>query len=310
MSPLHGLLGGPHSTMKNLMKRLDVMTVLGLVLVLIGVFIEVFAKTGKETMPAFKQIMLFVNTPAFFLILFSSLGATIIGHGWAEFKTTPRLVTDTFRAAEIDPEKTINLLASLSEKARREGLLKLEDELKSIDDLFMREGLQLVIDGTDMELLQKMLVTKIDAMRERHRRGESFFTDWGGYAPTIGIIGTVMGLIHVLSLGFSDTSALGEGIARAFLATFYGIASANLLILPVAGKLRLRSQEEAFAREMMIEGILSIQSGDNPRLLREKLMTYLPPKSEVKPKKIKLAPKLGKRKAVENKEVSQAGSPR
>ncbi|MCL5054577.1 MAG: MotA/TolQ/ExbB proton channel family protein [Firmicutes bacterium] len=280
---------------QSALKQFDLMSLAGIVLVVLGLCCEVFARVfnGLQSFVAglfdlihLGPVMHFVNVPAFFLILFASFGATIIAHQWEEIKTLPRLLSFVIKESDFDFEKIIVMLASFSEKARREGLLKLEDELKGIADPFIKEAVQLVIDGTDMELLQRMLTIKLEAMKERHKKGEMIFMDWGGFAPTIGIIGTVMGLIHVLSsgLGSGNMSALGAGIARAFLATFYGIASANLLLLPAAGKLRLRNQDETMMKEMILEGIMSIQSGDNPRLLKEKLKTFLPSKTEAKPK--------------------------
>ncbi len=298
--------------MKQILKRVDLMTIIGLTLGTVGLLVEVYSKIGKESV-SIGAISHFINLPAFLLIALSSLGATLIGHSWEEVKHIPKLTLDIFKAEDLDPEKTIDLLAVLSEKARREGLLKLEDELKGIHDVFLRTALQLVIDGTDMELLQQMMMTRIESMKERHKKTEAFYADWGGFAPTIGIIGTVMGLVHVLGNLGGDMNALGEGIARAFLATLYGIMSANIIFLPFAGKLKLRTQEEVSLREMMIEGILSIQSGDNPRLLREKLLTYLPPKQEPKAK-VKGAAKgsKSKKKAAEPQvpEMSEVGSPK
>lgn len=292
--------------MPRFFKRADTMTFLGIALIIVGLCFEIFSKTAvKESFG--QSIGNFINFAAFFLILFASLGATALGHEWSEMKLLPRLSLLLFKAPELEAEKTINLLVGLSEKARREGLLRLEDELRGIGDSFLRDAIQLVIDGTDMELLQKMLATKVESMRERHKKGEMFFMDWGGFAPTIGIIGTVMGLVHVLlGLGSGNMNELGAGIARAFLATFYGIASANLFLLPAAGKLRMRSQEETFMREMMIEGVLSIQAGDNPRLLKEKLLSYLPPKAEPKVKRMESA-RMGGGARAENMEMTEVG---
>ncbi|MBI2267000.1 MAG: motility protein A [Armatimonadetes bacterium] len=233
----------------------------------------------------------FWNLAAFILIFFGVISTTISGYSFKEIKEIPGVTAQLFISADKadrDPENLIGTMVSLSEKARREGLLKLEDDLKNVKDAFLRAALQLVIDGTDMELLQKMLRQKIESLKERHKIGEMMFTNMGGYSPTMGIIGTVMGLIHVLGEmkgSQEDFARVGPGIAVAFLATFYGIAFANLILLPWANKLKQKSEEEVMVKEMILEGILSIQSGDNPRLLREKLSAFLPTMAKEEKKK-------------------------
>ncbi len=164
----------------------------------------------------------------------------------------------------------------MAERARREGLLALEEEAQGVDDPFLSKGLRLVVDGTDPELVKDILDLDVESMAGRHHENAALFTHASGFAPTIGIIGTVMGLVHVLE-NLSNPAALGPSIAAAFIATFLGVASANLCYLPVANKLKELSTHEADARTMMIEGILSIQAGDNPRIVEEKLKTFLEP---------------------------------
>lgn len=264
--------------LRTIWSRLDKTTIIGMVLVVLSIVLTVILEGT--------QWKAYLNLPAFVLIFFGVAGATTMSYGLKEMLTIPKLVALLAFEQETDPEKMIGVLATFAEKARREGLLKLEDDLKTVQDPFLKDALQLVVDGTDRELLDKMLRTKVDYIQERHRIGESIFTTMGGYAPTLGIVGTVMGLIQVLAQGLTNTERIGGAIAQAFLATFYGIASANLIFLPFAGKLKTKSTHELLVKEMIIEGILSIQSGDNPRLLREKLMAYIPPKREA-PKKMK-----------------------
>lgn len=188
-------------------------------------------------------------------------------------------------------EAMIATLVSFAEKARREGLLALESEAGSIEDDFLRKGIQLVIDGRDTEVIRKILETEVNYHHEVAQKAEQIFTTMGGFAPTMGIIGTVLGLIAMLgklgafSKGDNVAGQLGEATASAFIATFLGILSANLIWLPIAGKLKQRAGEEALFYEIQIEGILAVQAGDNPRLLEEKLHAYLDPakvKEEVK----------------------------
>jgi chemotaxis protein MotA len=168
-------------------------------------------------------------------------------------------------------------LVSMADKARREGLLSLEDEAQNVSDPFAKKGLMLMIDGTDPDALRSIMEIDIDSVSQRHRENAKVFETGGGYAPTLGVLGAVMGLITVLSNLGGNPEALGHGIATAFVATFYGVGMANVLLLPIAEKLKVRSAEERMVREMILEGILSIQAGDNPRIVREKLEAFLPP---------------------------------
>jgi chemotaxis protein MotA len=170
----------------------------------------------------------------------------------------------------------IGILTNMADKARREGLLALEEEAKNIDDPFLQKGIMLVVDGVDPAQVRAILETDIKHMRERHSQGIEFINSAGGYGPTFGIIGTVMGLITVLQ-ELDEPSKLGKSIAAAFLATLWGILSANVIWLPLAGKLRTKSEEESAYRSLLVEGILALQAGENPRLVKEKLTAFLPP---------------------------------
>jgi len=170
------------------------------------------------------------------------------------------------------------MLVTFAERARREGLLSLEDQSKDIDDDFLKKGIQLAIDGTDPELVREIMQTGIAFLGTRHHHGANLFATMGGFAPTLGVIGTVAGLVHMLA-NLSDPGSMGPSIAAAFIATLYGVSSANLLFLPLANKLKHVSSEEVLVREIMTEGILSIQAGDNPRIVEEKLKAFLAPKA-------------------------------
>jgi chemotaxis protein MotA len=148
-----------------------------------------------------------------------------------------------------------------------------------VDDNFLKKGIQLVVDGTDIELVRNILETDLSFLETRHKLGEGLFTTMGGFSPTLGIIGTVMGLVHALSTIESATKT-AQAIAVAFIATFYGISFANLIFLPIANKLKAKTAEEVLLREVMIEGILSISAGDNPRIVEEKLKAFLSPKEQ------------------------------
>ena len=163
-----------------------------------------------------------------------------------------------------------------AERARREGLLALDDEVSELEDEFTRKGLQLVVDGTDPELVREILENEIDGMAARHHNGALPFEKAGGLAPTIGVLGTVVSLVHVLS-NLSAPETLGPAISGAFIATLYGVGSANVVYYPVAYTLQMLSSKEVEERTLIVEGILAIQAGDNPRIVQRKLISFVPP---------------------------------
>jgi chemotaxis protein MotA len=186
-------------------------------------------------------------------------------------------------AKKSTPDELVETMVKLAEKARREGLLALEDAMKEVDEPFLKKGLQFAIDGTDSEELREILEAEVDAKRKADKAGAKIFADMGGYAPTIGIIGTVIGLVHVLA-NLSDPGGLGELIAAAFVATLWGILSANIMWLPIGNRLKRLSEVECGQMEMIIAGIINIQAGANPRLVAQKLRSLLPPGSTNKKK--------------------------
>jgi chemotaxis protein MotA len=170
----------------------------------------------------------------------------------------------------------MNELVGYAEKARRDGLLALDEQLGGVEDPYTKKGLQLVVDGTDPDLVADVLDAENASMRKRHAAGVQPFEKAGGYAPTMGIIGTVFGLVHVLG-NLDAPETLGPSISAAFIATLLGVASANVVFLPVGARLKALSAEELQFRNMTLEGILAIQAGDNPRVVAEKLLAYVPP---------------------------------
>jgi chemotaxis protein MotA len=218
----------------------------------------------------------FFNIPAFIIIVGGTTGATFASVGVETMKKVPKLWKIVLNAEPLDLRERVDLLVSLAEQARREGLLALDAKLADIDDEFTRKGLQLVVDGSDPALVREVLDAEIDAMAARHHVGASPFEKAGGYAPTMGIIGTVMGLVHVLQ-NLSAPSTLGPSISTAFLATLMGIGAANVIFLPVSNRLKAMSACEIELRTLTVEGILSVQAGDNPRIVAEKLISFVPP---------------------------------
>lgn len=188
----------------------------------------------------------------------------------------PQFCRKAFFQEDEDAVELVRTLVRLADKARRQSLLSLEEEIGRLPNAFLREGVQEVVDGTPAEQIQELLEIRIDEMEGRHEEGIAFFEQGGGFAPTMGIIGTVMGLVVTLAkLADADVGELGHAIGVAFIATLYGISTSNLFWLPLAQRLRKRSEHERTLLRMMLEGILGVQAGDPPRLVKAKLAGFL-----------------------------------
>jgi chemotaxis protein MotA len=172
------------------------------------------------------------------------------------------------------------MLVKFAERARREGLLALESDVEGIQDPFIRHGLQMVIDGLEPDTVEEILEIEIESMQARHFKGIDMFAKMGGYSPTFGVLGTVMGLVSVLA-NLADPAGLGESIATAFIATLYGVGVANILWLPVSANLKSKDSAEAKERHLALAAILAIQAGDNPRIVAQKLAAHAGPEAEV-----------------------------
>jgi chemotaxis protein MotA len=252
---------------------MDLTSIIGLVGALVIIVVVMILDGGS---PA----ELFAAPSAILLIVGGASMATIITSSMGTVTKLPALFGIIFKGQKYNHHEAIEQLVSMADRARREGLLALEEDSKKITDKFLQKGIMMVVDGVDPSQVHAILETNIHQMQSRHRAGIQFFAAAGGFAPTFGIIGTVMGLISVLKQ-LDDPSKLAGSIATAFLATLWGLLSSNLIFLPFSAKLKLKSEEEAHVRYMMLEGIASIQAGENPRIVKDKLTAYLPPK-EVK----------------------------
>jgi len=217
-------------------------------------------------------------SPTALLIVFGgTFGATAASFSWSQLKQVgPALRALLFHRVP-DEATVIHQIVAMADKARREGLLSLEKQLDEVQDPFMRKGLQLVVDGTEPETVRGILEIEMYSLNERHRVAQEIFESAGGYAPTMGIIGTVLGLIHVLS-SLTTPEHLGPAIALAFTATLWGVSSANVLWFPIGTRLKNISRKEAQVRELMLEGILALQAGNNPIMITERLTAFLSPK--------------------------------
>jgi len=226
----------------------------------------------------------FMEPSAAVIVFGGTIGATLISFPGSIISQLPKSILTAFVFKMESATELANVMVGLAERARREGLLALEEEIPGIENPLLKKGVMLVVDGTDPDLVRGVLEADI-AVREREGEGGSGLLEaMGGYAPTMGIIGTVMGLVNVLG-HMTDPSRLGESIAVAFIATFYGIGSANLMWLPLGSKLKKQAEIAGLLDEMIMEGLGSIQSGENPRILQERLQPYLPKKAASKAKK-------------------------
>ncbi|WP_223065915.1 flagellar motor protein [Paenibacillus caui] len=219
------------------------------------------------------------------LIVFGgTIAAVLVSFSPAKLKTLPQAISFAFTSRRQDTEALIQDIAEMAMTARKNGVLALERKGDAHEEPFLKEGIQLVVDGTDQQLVKQIMELEIDARESRWEGFAKLFEAAGGYAPTMGIIGTVMGLIHVLG-SLQEPTNLGPSIALAFTATLYGVASANLIFLPIASKIKSRSEEEIQRMEMIVLGVLSVQNGDHPLLVRKKLESF----ASADPKEIKAA---------------------
>jgi chemotaxis protein MotA len=241
----------------------------------IGIIIACVGVAAGATMEG-TNVMVVLNIPAILIVLVGTLGTTIAACGLPAHMKLPVLYKKAIMPDDLDLVGRVKALVGYAEQARRDGLLALDEAVKGIDDPFMRKGIQLVVDGTDPDLVAAVLDAENDAMRRRHTAGRAPFAQAGGFAPTMGIVGTVFGLVNVMN-NLNAPSTLGPLIAAAFLATLIGVGSANVVFLPMANRLKELSEEEMLFREMTLEGVLAIQAGDNPRVVAEKLIAYVPP---------------------------------
>ncbi|HET9518908.1 MAG TPA: flagellar motor protein [Actinoplanes sp.] len=247
---------------------MDIATIVGIVVALVIVFVVQALEGGHAG-----SILLL---PAMLLVFGGALCAAMAGGVLKDTINLGKTLKKALLPKVTPPAELVNSIVKLAERARREGLLALEDAVKTVDHPFLKRGLQLAIDGTDPEELHDILHAEVAAKKKADKAEMKILESMGGYAPTIGIIGTVMGLVHVLE-NLDKPETLGHAIAAAFVATLWGVLSANVIFLPLASRLTRLSGIEAEEMELAIEGVLAIQSGSNPRLVAQKLRSLLPP---------------------------------
>ncbi|MFZ5986821.1 MAG: motility protein A [Bacillota bacterium] len=225
------------------------------------------------------SILTFWDLPSVIIVTGGGFSATIISYKIGEFAKIVKVVFKVFTGKESRPQDTIKLLVELSLKARREGLLSLESDQENIQDNFLKQSLQLVVDGVEPEVIVESMDLELENMKARHDKGAGIFKTMAAQFPAWGMIGTLIGLIQLLK-SLDDPSKIGPAMAVALITTFYGSVLANFICNPIANKLSMKSREEIQEKKMIIEGVLSIQAGENPRILEHKLKTFLSPQQK------------------------------
>jgi len=243
--------------------------------VIIGIIIGLVAVLGgmaaKGTSPA-----VLINPAAFLIIIVGTIAAICNAFPKDELKRIPSLFKILVTDKKLDPIATIDKMVELAKQSRRDGLLSLQSAVDELEDPYLKKGMELILDGTDEQALRDYMETEIEMMEERHRAGALIFSQAGSYAPTLGVLGAVVGLIGALG-DLQDMEKLGYSIAAAFVATLLGIFTGYVLWHPFANKLKRKSQEEVTLKTMILEGLIHIQRGSNPTLLRDKMTAFLPP---------------------------------
>ncbi|MGL4338003.1 MAG: motility protein A [Turicibacter sp.] len=225
------------------------------------------------------QLMMFVSVASLFIVIGGSFAALAISFPISQLKKIPKLLGILVSEQIYNLVDVTNIFEQLSLKSRKDGILSLEDELGEIEDVFMRRGLQMVIDGAEGEEIREILTTELQVLEDRHSLNQEVFSKWGALAPGFGMLGTIIGLIIMLG-SMSNPDDLGAGMATALITTFYGSFFSNLIFDPIAENLRKKTEKELIFKTVMIEGILMIQSGINPRMVKDKLSTYLSPEEK------------------------------
>jgi len=220
----------------------------------------------------------FINPPSMMIVIGGTMGATLLNYPLSEIMGVFGVVKNVLVQRSQSTRILVQLMVDFAKKARREGILSFESEIKTIEDPFLANGLQLAIDGMESNAIEEILRTEIQFVEERHNLGAEIFATMGSFAPAVGLLGTIIGLVQML-MQMEDPSQIGSPMALALLTTFYGTLLANLLFLPISGKLKTRSKQEILEKQMVLEGIVSIQSGDNHRIVEQKLKAFLSPRA-------------------------------
>ena len=250
------------------MKRKDLLTPIGIGLGATMILLGIYFNSG------FGGVSSFIQVSSIVVVIGGLVGALLINFSVVEMKMFGKVMKEAFHSQNYNLRELIQLFIQLSEKARREGLLALESEMDDVDDPFIKKGVYLAIDGIEPEVINEIMNAEIAAMEERHQKGRNVVEKAGDYAPACGMIGTLIGLVLMLN-NLETPETIGPSMAIALLTTFYGMVLANLVFIPIAGKLYSRTEQEVFMKQIIVEGVIGVQSGQNPKILEEKLSAFL-----------------------------------
>jgi chemotaxis protein MotA len=248
---------------------MDLATLIGMLLAFGLMGWGVVSAAGKDSIA-------FIDSASAIIVVGGAVASVMMGVPLARFLKTGKFFSKAFMHKEQSAQKIIDDLVSYAEIARRDGILSLESVIREADDPFIVQGIQMAVDGTDPELIDTIMNNELDAIAERHEQGKAIFDNFGKYAPAYGMLGTLIGLVIMLR-NMADPSSIGPAMAVALITTFYGSVISNMIAMPIADKLSMRSDEELMFKTIIIKGVMSIQSGDNPRIVEQKLKTFLPP---------------------------------
>jgi len=251
-------------------------------LTVIGIILAIGAIVGGQILEG-GHLGSIVQLTAAVIVIGGTVAAVMVNYPMAIFLKALANAKMIFFNVNVDSRAMIAQIVQLATLSRKQGLLALEDKLKTLNDPFLKKGLQLVIDGIEAKTIREILEIELEQFEDENNLSGKVYESLGGFAPTIGILGAVLGLIHVME-NLADPSKLGSGIAVAFVATIYGVGSANLIFLPMGGKIKLKTRELVLARQLIIEGLVSLSQAENPKMIEEKLSGYLPESQRAKPK--------------------------
>lgn len=249
------------------MELLDISTIIGFICGIVFVITSIMING---------RLGLFFDLPSVMITIGGTFASVLISYPLNKFLNSLKSARLVFKTQEFDTGNIIQKIIDLANIARKEGLLALEEAAQSMEDKFLQKGILLIVDGTDPELVRNIMETELSFIEERHASNRSVYEFMSAMGPAFGMIGTLIGLINMLA-NLDDPSSVGPNMAVAIVTTFYGSFIANVFCIPVVNKLKIRSSEEILMKEVMLEGILSIQAGENPRIIEEKLKAFLSP---------------------------------
>lgn len=246
---------------------MDITTIIGIIL---GFVLVSWGIVTNASLPDY------IDSASLVIVLGGTFSGYLVAFPLKEVMGLGKVFSKTMKTNEIDTNQIITKIIELANVARREGLLALEEAVAEINDEFLQKGVMLIVDGTDPELVKNIMETEVENLSDRHGKNRSMIEMMGTLCPAFGMVGTLIGLVAMLQ-NLEDPSSIGPAMGVALITTFYGSLFANLIFIPMGGKLGLKSNEEVLVRNVMIEGLLSIQAGENPRIIEEKLKVFLPP---------------------------------